>query len=1058
MDCLVNDVDTDVIPFGSFTEMENSLGTVEEVLCSVDFDLNVIEVQPYSGSARFIEIYNMGGYVDVYGLEFSGMYSGEISTSTQVPQGDILLISDDSSLSSDCTDDCVFYHWTGSTDSYVDPANDGTINEGFSISISASNSEIHSVMWTETGGFPNVANGLSFELMLPTSNNNLGSNWRSSCDAGGSPGELPGDECPGCESASDCQFQGDEDATCITRVCTCSDKGYYNLGSTCEPLPAPSNCVAHAIDGYDNRYSFDWTQPDFVDSLAFMRIEIMFTLSGSYTENILEILSAPPTSVFAIEDEYIDEVRIAAVFNKTDVSYWTEDLSCIIQTVPTLSPSRAPSYLPTYLPSNNPTLSSVPSVTSCELRIAENTKTGAEMSWVYNGGYNVSGIATDPTAFILKWGESITNYFSYAESTSSFQEISLVASWDYSQVVATVTVQGFEDGGPVLSNSVDCSVVQATPSPVAYPVPAPDACELDVNVGGTTGVVTITPPSSSYIVDNVITPLGYLVRIATNSYTEYNLGYEGSLERDVIIPSSTYDVYAVSLGTEGDVHPESDQVECSVVTPSPTFSPTTANAKYEVPTLSSCEVLVNSGEYGGDVLVTISWVKGSQYEHDGLSASLYGYKYKLGGMSEWREVPGDAATTVDVYWSTSYAEFAYITYMVAVGQEMSDDSVMQYPESSAIPCDLVTQDPTQSPTSAPSLVPTNFPTRIPTAAPTFELPEIGFVATDVITGSILYNCMEGIDGIEIQMWQDPVSLYPISVSWEIVDDNGIPVIDVFNETSGTVSFKEYRTNYKSEGPACSEPGGSCIPEYNCLSHMGYDYCVKDVGKVYDKIYLSANDDGIENEEPEYFYVVLRSSAFSSNNEFYENTSQIIINSPSSNATVKLFDAASQAFCLVSPGSLACLGGKQFALEWWHYLIITLLILALIVAVLSYKYQSGSARRALRQKMLAEEALSNEVLIGEEGFGPGMSSHVNPLAMKLMPKPPKEHYRVTPDVSEGEEDDDYHDDQVEMLEPFSIKKAQFLPTESKKRKHKNLEPKLNDDDNLEEALGIDVVLE
>merc|ERR550534_902594 len=116
MDCLVNDIYSDIIQLGSFDELEDSLGSLEEVICVNDFDINVIEVQPYEGSGepRFIEIYNVGGEMDFYGLELTGMFTGEISTSTVVSQGSILLISDDSTLSSECTTHCVFYLWTGS--------------------------------------------------------------------------------------------------------------------------------------------------------------------------------------------------------------------------------------------------------------------------------------------------------------------------------------------------------------------------------------------------------------------------------------------------------------------------------------------------------------------------------------------------------------------------------------------------------------------------------------------------------------------------------------------------------------------------------------------------------------------------------------------------------------------------------------------------------------------------------------------------------------------------------------------------------------------------------
>jgi len=398
---------------------------------------------------------------------------------------------------------------------------------------------------------------------------------------------------------------------------------------------------------------------------------------------------------------------------------------------------------------------------------------------------------------------------------------------------------------------------------------------------------------------------------------------------------------------------------------------------------------------------------------------------------------GDATRTTDGLWAISYAKSGYLTYMVAVGQEMNSNGITEYPESGAIPCDLVTRDPTKLPTKAPSTPPTNYPTNIPTTHPTFELPEIGFVETNVLTGDILYNIMEGSSGIEIQIYQYPVSLYPIAVAWEILDSNNQPVSDVFNQTSGVVSFKEYRTNYITEGP-CSEFSENCISGYDCLSHMGNDYCVKNVQKVYEKIYISANDDGIENPEPRRFQVVFRSPGFYSNNEFYYNKSQNTIHNYNNNATVVLFDSASKAFCEASPTSGLCLTGQRFAFEIWHWIIFGCLILGLILAGVVYKYQTIVAKLALRQKQLAQEALSNEVIIGEEGFGPGMSTHVNPLALRSPKKPRRHTLRVTPTVSE-ESDDDV----VNFLDrgrAFSEEKTQFIPTPSKKKKKKKKKKK------------------
>jgi len=496
MNCLVNDPNEDIIKLGSFGDMEDNLGTVETVICANDFDLNIIEVQPYTGSGtpRFIEIYNLNGDMNFFGLELSGMYGGEIDRSTIIPQGNILLISEDSTMSSRCTTDCVFYHWEGSTDNYDAQDSDGTINEGFLISIRYDGGFIHKAEYTQNGGFPRIAPGHSFELLYPASNHKLGCNWRSSCEVGGSPGELPEDECDGCTDTSDCRSQGDTGASCDTanHLCTCSEPGYYDWGSSCLPLPTPSDCIVQEVSGADNRYYIDWTQPEFVDILAFLHIKIKFTLSGSQYESTLEEQNAPPTSNFAIDDGHRDEVRIVAVFNKSMGSYYTEELFCILMEAPTLSPSRVPSKLPTSPPTLAPILAIVPEVDHCELTISDNTNTDAEISWTYTGTYIVGGIATDPSGFVLRWGETTVSYFSSVSGTGisgpvGRSDIVLIASWNYTKVVATVTVEGYEDGAPTFSTAVSCSIQQATPSPTLYVVPAPEYCEVNVTVGGTTG-------------------------------------------------------------------------------------------------------------------------------------------------------------------------------------------------------------------------------------------------------------------------------------------------------------------------------------------------------------------------------------------------------------------------------------------------------------------------------------------------------------------------------------------------------------------------------------------
>jgi len=1030
MKCLVNDVDKNIIQLGSFDDMMKAIDAVQKVICANDFHLNVIEVQPYTESSghlssttsspRFIEIYNLGGEMDFYGIQLSGMYTGEITTSTIMEQGYILLISEDASLASDCATSCVFHHWTGSIDDYEEQDEDGTINQGYNITVSYKNVTIQWARWIKDDGFPQVARGRSFELTLPASNNEIGSNWRSSCDMGGSPGKPPATECSGCNDDADCRFQGDTTAYCdeANHVCICSDRGYYPLGRTCDPLPTPTDCMVEGLSGVDGRYIIDWIQPAFIDSLAFMRIEVTFTLSGSYTQSILEERNAPPTADFAIDEDYLHNVTIAAVFNRSDVSYWTVEVGCGVQAAPTVVPSRSPTKTPTRVPTKVPTLSTVPTVDSCQLRITSNADTGALMSWVYSGGYVVDGNATDPIAFVVRWGEFVASYFSYATGKSSTANVTLVAGWNYTDVVGAVTVEGYEDNGPVLSDPVGCTVVQATAPPVAYPVPAPDSCELDIDAGGKLGIVTIVPPSTPYIVGNVTKTLGYLVRVESTSYTDYNLGYDGTLTQKIVIPSSAYTVYGVSLGSEDDIHPESDEVVCNIVTLSPTYAPTPAETKWEIPPLSSCEVLVNRGQMNNEVVVTISWVKGSQYEHDGVDWPLKGYKYKLGGTSDWIEVSNENTTTINDVWKISYADAALTTYMVAVGQEMINE-VQEYPDSSKIPCDLNTMDPTNSPTKSPSLSPTYSPTKIPTGAPTFETPMAGFLQTDPLTGQTLYNCMKGAEEIEVQIFLNPAALLPVPMKWEILNSTGQPVTGKFNETSGIVSFGKYMVNYRTESPGCSETGGSCIEEYDCMPHNGYDYCVKEMGEVYEKIYISAKDDGHRHGDPERYSVVFSPPNDYVNNEYYYNASEYSIDSDHNNATIVLYDAGSPEFCKASPESAACTMTRHFVMRPWYWIIIVILALCLIFAIYYARYKATAASRANRAKNIAEEMLKETLLEAEVGVGAGTTSRINPLALG------GGNHVVNENVGPSAVDDDEEGNVVG--EGFGSGKNQFVPT-------------------------------
>jgi len=331
---------------------------------------------------------------------------------------------------------------------------------------------------------------------------------------------------------------------------------------------------------------------------------------------------------------------------------------------------------------------------------------------------------------------------------------------------------------------------------------------------------------------------------------------------------------------------------------------------------------------------------------------------------------------------------------------------LTYPDSSAIPCDLVTMDPTNSPSQRPSTPPTPFPTEPPTSAPTFYSPEVSFVQTNVLSGEISYNCLEGDEnGVEVQISLSPAALLPVPVNWQILNSEGEPISNGFNQTSGTVSVSNYKKNYKSKSPACTEPEGECIEGYDCVSHLGTDYCVKDVGEtVYEKIYLYAYNDGISNNGYEAFKLQFSPPGKYSNNEFYSNASHYSISLDNYYANIMLYDAESAAFCLVSPGSRSCLGDEGgFLLEWWHWTIIVLLCLSLTIALYCARKKHADAKRAKRAKQVAEEALRNEVIIAEEGLEAGTQIQMNPLARTGLKKKRTKAAKVEPvETLEGQD--------------------------------------------------------
>jgi len=297
----------------------------------------------------------------------------------------------------------------------------------------------------------------------------------------------------------------------------------------------------------------------------------------------------------------------------------------------------------------------------------------------------------------------------------------------------------------------------------------------------------------------------------------------------------------------------------------------------------------------------------------------------------------------------------------------------------------------------------------------------GFVENLPIEGRTLYNCLKGDEGIEIQIYLNPAALLPLQMKWEILNSTGQLVTDIFNETSGIVSFGNYMVNYRTESPGCSETAGACIEEYDCVKHNGYDYCVKEykkMGEVYEKIYISAKDDGSRKQAPERFSVVFSPPNDYVNNEFYYNASEYRIDNNHNNATILLYDTGSPEFCQASPDSAACAMSQHFVMKTWYWVVVVILAICLILAIYYARYKATEASRAKRAKNIASEVLNETLLAAEVGSGAGMTSRINPLALG------KGAYAVNDNIGPSAVDDDEDiNDQV----GFAAEKNQFVPT-------------------------------
>merc|ERR1719233_1569556 len=929
-------------------------------------------------SPRFIEVYNAGGEMEMFKVEFSGLYNGIISESLKVPQGHILLVSDNSTLDSACGSSCSFYHWEQGVTDYWEQSEEGVIREGYSISLTLPGGGVL-VESIYADDFPRIKQGHSFELSFIVSNPSVGANQRESCEEGGSPGDFPEEDCGLC-SDDDCEFQGDSNAYCRSGGCDCND-GFIPKGPTCAVLPVPSDCIVHAVPGEEDRYYFDWVQPDFMDAATFYETRIYYYLGNSSKPSTLTFKEAPPTSSFEIRRKYREDVKLQSIFKIGIEEYATNWINCTVMDAPTLFPSEGPSGIPTRIPTRAPVPSTVPPVQGCTLKISDNTKTDAVISWVYDGNYVVRGVNQNPNGFQVSWGETSTSLASTVAWPSSEESVSLLAKWNYTLVVAEVIVEGYERA-TVLSDPVPCGVIQATPSPVAYPVPAPESCTALVGIGGKVAEVTITEPSEDYAPKGVITTVGLLVRVTTNFITNYELGYSGNIfTQSVIIDEDDFvGISAISLGTESigetTIHPESPATPCTVETRSPTLSPVAPNATFPVPAIQSCDVLVAPGSQGTDdqVLVNVTWVPPAEgdYNDNGTPMDLYGYKYRLGGDNSWKTVEGQDETSRTDLWNREDADKAKVTYIVAMGTETVDGEVVHPISNNEVPCTITTYDPTKSPSRAPSRLPTPFPSKMPTSAPTFNIPTVSFRLTDYTTGEVEYTAKE-MDYIGFTIQVEPASLVPILVRWELVDNStGLQPTSGFHETNGTISIGRYRENYKVASPGCSQ-GGICISSYSCISHLFSDYCVKDVDEVYEQIEIMAFDNVIDEgaEDERIFKLRFSSGGSYIDNEFYGNSDHYAIDGNFNEATLRLFDADAAAFCIAVPTDISC-GGNTIAegLLWWHYLL-AVVVLLIVIALLYFAYRKHvMAQVAKKQKKRLDNELDQELRNAELDFGVG----------------------------------------------------------------------------------------
>jgi len=376
IECLVNDVDKDIIFVENFEGLSGYTDQVGSLTCQTTQVWKLSEVKA-GGNFKFIEYINTDA-------SFSGETQIQIRsnllqeqfniTNRRIPQGSRVVLGSESEIVLDgcCKEDLsaqdqicnpsnvtCFYFPTAFSSDYVNNPSQTTnwyisVSEFFQYS-----NEMHmleEVSWDLS--FPVVESERSLELKQLGYDATQGANYRVSCDLGGSPGVTNLAECVRpCNNTMQCNNGADSGSnSCDQNAgCQCSPDGFYAGTTSCERIPEPSGCIV-LVDASDtSKQIVRWNASAGSQVYGYTIREGISGEKTSFT-GVLEYEASIPFS--ELEDYGIGvkaigmlDVNLTSDPPRRQAMRWSSEVDCphvLYTNIPTKTPSGIPTATPTH--------------------------------------------------------------------------------------------------------------------------------------------------------------------------------------------------------------------------------------------------------------------------------------------------------------------------------------------------------------------------------------------------------------------------------------------------------------------------------------------------------------------------------------------------------------------------------------------------------------------------------------------------------------------------------------------------------------------------------------